>query len=104
VPQIFPVLDPEAVAAALVDGRLPLPALVLAEPSALVPVVSITGVGDSPPMAATILTGPEGGWTPQELDRLAKVAQAVTLGRLTLRAETAPVVALSAFFARWNAF
>jgi 16S rRNA U1498 N3-methylase RsmE len=79
-------------------------AAVLTEPSALVPAAAVTRVPESPPMAATVLTGPEGGWTPQELDRLAKVAQAVTLGRLTLRAEAAPAVALAALFTRWNAF
>jgi 16S rRNA (uracil1498-N3)-methyltransferase len=104
VPQIFPVLDVEDVTRALGDGRLPAPALVLTEPSALVPAAAVTRVPESPPMAATVLTGPEGGWTPQELDRLAKVAQAVTLGRLTLRAEAAPAVALAALFTRWNAF
>jgi len=104
VPQIFPVLDLEAVADAVAGGRLPAPALVLAEPAALVPSLPIFGVGDSPPVAATVLTGPEGGWTPQEMDRLARVARAVTLGRLTLRAEAAPVVALAALFTRWNAF
>ncbi len=104
VPQIFPVLEPEAVIDAIDGGRLSAPALVLAEPSALVPSSPITGVSASPPLAATVLTGPEGGWTPTELDQLADVAQAVTLGRLTLRAEAAPTVALSALLARWNAF
>ncbi|MFN6484384.1 MULTISPECIES: 16S rRNA (uracil(1498)-N(3))-methyltransferase [unclassified Nostoc] len=46
--------------------------------------------------AIVIATGPEGGWTPQEIEN-AKLAgfQPVSLGRRILRAVTAPVVALS---------
>lgn len=43
-----------------------------------------------------IATGPEGGWTPQEIDRaIAAGFQSVSLGRRILRAVTAPIVALS---------
>ncbi|MBD2357369.1 16S rRNA (uracil(1498)-N(3))-methyltransferase [Tolypothrix sp. FACHB-123] len=43
-----------------------------------------------------IATGPEGGWTQQEVDNaIASGFQAVSLGRRILRAVTAPVVALS---------
>ncbi|MDZ8053102.1 MAG: 16S rRNA (uracil(1498)-N(3))-methyltransferase [Aulosira sp. ZfuVER01] len=43
-----------------------------------------------------IATGPEGGWTQQEIDSaIAAGFQAVSLGRRILRAVTAPIVALS---------
>ena len=43
-----------------------------------------------------IATGPEGGWTTQEIENaLAAGFQPVSLGRRILRAVTAPVVALS---------
>jgi 16S rRNA (uracil1498-N3)-methyltransferase len=43
-----------------------------------------------------IATGPEGGWTPAEVERaIAAGFQPVSLGRRILRAVTAPVVALS---------
>ncbi len=43
-----------------------------------------------------IATGPEGGWTQQEIESaIASGFQAVSLGRRILRAVTAPVVALS---------
>ena len=50
----------------------------------------------SPPPSVVIATGPEGGWTDQEIEQ-AKVAgfQPVSLGRRILRAVTAPIVALS---------
>lgn len=44
----------------------------------------------------TIATGPEGGWTPAEVEAaIANGFQPVSLGRRILRAVTAPIVALS---------
>jgi 16S rRNA (uracil1498-N3)-methyltransferase len=43
-----------------------------------------------------IATGPEGGWTEQEVENaIASGFQPVSLGRRILRAVTAPIVALS---------
>jgi 16S rRNA (uracil1498-N3)-methyltransferase len=45
----------------------------------------------------TVITGPEGGFTDAEVEALvARGAHAITLGRRTLRAETAPVAAVAA--------
>ncbi|MBW4577573.1 MAG: 16S rRNA (uracil(1498)-N(3))-methyltransferase [Aphanothece sp. CMT-3BRIN-NPC111] len=50
--------------------------------------------GQSPSIA--IATGPEGGWTPTEIEQaIATGFKPVSLGRRILRAVTAPVVALS---------
>ncbi|HIK28591.1 MAG: 16S rRNA (uracil(1498)-N(3))-methyltransferase [Oscillatoriaceae bacterium SKW80] len=50
-----------------------------------------------------IATGPEGGWTPAEIEH-ARAArfQPVSLGRRILRAVTAPVVAMSLIAAVWE--
>lgn len=54
--------------------------------------------------SVTLATGPEGGWTPAEVDMaIACGFQAVSLGRRILRAVTAPVVALSCAGAVWEA-
>jgi 16S rRNA (uracil1498-N3)-methyltransferase len=48
--------------------------------------------------AVSILIGPEGGWTPEERELAEEHgARALSLGPRILRAETAAVVALSAF-------
>lgn len=47
------------------------------------------------PSSATLLIGPEGGWTESERSALAGIA-AVSLGPLILRAETAAIAALAA--------
>ncbi len=46
----------------------------------------------------TVITGPEGGWTAEELDALAaRGARPVSLGARVLRAETAPVAMAAAW-------
>ena len=58
---------------------------------------------EAPPASALLLVGPEGGWSARELDRAAAHgAKLIHLGPRTLRAETAPVVALSALWMVWG--
>ena len=48
------------------------------------------------PVKATILIGPEGGWTPEELALFQERGwQAASLGTTILRAETAAIAALA---------
>jgi 16S rRNA (uracil1498-N3)-methyltransferase len=55
------------------------------------------------PVSALVMIGPEGGWSGAEL-AAAKAAGcvALTLGARTLRADAAPLVALSVLFSRWG--
>lgn len=55
-----------------------------------------------PPRAAVLL-GPEGGWSAAEIDAaIATGCIPVTLGPLTLRAESMPIAALAALHAVWE--
>jgi len=58
----------------------------------------------SPQREATVIIGPEGGWTSGEIERAASVSRLVTLGGRTLRADVMPIVALSALFTIWGEF
>jgi len=59
------------------------------------PVSDKRSEGSNLPIIA-IATGPEGGWTPQEIEQaIAAGFQSVSLGHRILRAVTAPLVALS---------
>jgi 16S rRNA (uracil1498-N3)-methyltransferase len=56
------------------------------------------------PSRATLLVGPEGGWTPEEVTAASALGPLVTLGKRTLRADAMALVALAALFARWREF
>ena len=76
-------------------------AIICAEPSVARPATG--GGDDSRPASALVCVGPEGGWTEDELavaDR--NHAQRLSLGPRTLRASSAPIVALSALWSRWG--
>lgn len=79
---------------------LPPPLLLLAEPSADTPAAAIP----PRPMQAAILTGPEGGWTSDEIEAARRAgALCLRLGARTLRADAAPLVALAVLLHHWNA-
>lgn len=54
------------------------------------------------PDTATVIVGPEGGWTQDEVAMGRGACQPVTLRGPTQRADAMPIVALSALFARWS--
>ena len=55
------------------------------------------------PSSVQLLIGPEGGWAEAEVQQaLASGAVAISLGPRTLRAETAPIVALTLVSAAWG--
>jgi 16S rRNA (uracil1498-N3)-methyltransferase len=56
------------------------------------------------PDRATLIVGPEGGWTSEEVESAAALGTLLTLGQRTLRADAMALVALSAMFARWSEF
>jgi 16S rRNA (uracil1498-N3)-methyltransferase len=76
---------------------------VLVEPSA----AGILPLSEPPPVAppaASLLIGPEGGWSESELHWLAAQRwRAWSLGDLTLRAEAAPIAALAVLRWMWRA-
>jgi 16S rRNA (uracil1498-N3)-methyltransferase len=55
------------------------------------------------PQDATVFVGPEGGWTERELDEARQAGvRMVTLGRRTLRADAAPIAAISVLQYIWG--
>lgn len=79
-----------------------LPGLLCVEPTASADVISIAEVGAEPPVAVTILVGPEGGWTAEEITSGASACRHVTLGPRTLRADAMALIALTALYTRWR--
>lgn len=78
--------------------------VVLVEPGAQVDtLVSIAGLPRAD--AVELFVGPEGGWSPPEIEMMSAAGgMLVTLGRQTLRAAAAPLVAISALRAVWRDF
>jgi 16S rRNA (uracil1498-N3)-methyltransferase len=104
VPRILEPVEFEQLVSALAKMLLPLPGLMLVEPGAARDATPASELDLSPQRGATVLIGPEGGWTASEIDRGGSVCRLVTVGPRTLRADAMCVVALSAFFTMWREF
>lgn len=89
------------------DGSFPVvfpgPVFILVEPNASAG-VGLAQLDSTVPSHATLVVGPEGGWTTEELQAAAAVGTLVTLGQRTLRSDAMALVALSVMFARWGEF
>jgi 16S rRNA (uracil1498-N3)-methyltransferase len=102
-----PVLEPvplDALTQKLLELWTTGPALMLVEPGATRKAVPLGELDVEPPKAATLIIGPEGGWTPEEIDAGSNACRLVTLGERTLRADSMALVALAAVFTRWGEF
>jgi 16S rRNA (uracil1498-N3)-methyltransferase len=66
--------------------------------------VSVRTLARGPiPRTASLIVGPEGGWTSAEIDlALAAGCTALSLGRMTLRADAVPLAAAAALLAVWE--
>jgi 16S rRNA (uracil1498-N3)-methyltransferase len=82
--------------------HLPSPQFLLVEPGASAQTTTVAGVDLGAPAAATLIVGPEGGWTPEEVQQCAGHAHPVGIGTLTLRADAAAVVAAAALLSHWK--
>jgi 16S rRNA (uracil1498-N3)-methyltransferase len=76
--------------------------LMFVEPGEVHHSVPLTAVPAPETDVATVLIGPEGGWTAEEIARGSTACRLVTLQGPTLRADAMPLVALAALLARWN--
>jgi 16S rRNA (uracil1498-N3)-methyltransferase len=102
-----PVREPvsfEDLLKTLLGSWLDGPALMLVEPGTPAKVMTLGDLDVEPPKAATIVVGPEGGWTAEEIEAASSVCRPIAMGQRTFRADAAGLVALSALFARWGEF
>ena len=99
------ILEPrafKAVSASLANMTLPGPGLLFVEPSASTDVLSLGDLDAAPPRETTVLIGPEGGWTAEEIEGGSTACRLVTLGTRTLRADAMAIVALTALLTLWR--
>ncbi|HEX5109629.1 MAG TPA: RsmE family RNA methyltransferase [Vicinamibacterales bacterium] len=102
LPPVLPPCTLESLLAGLRQARPAATALMLVEPSASAEADPLRELALPPPRAATVIVGPEGGWTPAEVAATEDMCCLVTLRGPTLRADAMPVVALAAVFAKWG--
>jgi 16S rRNA (uracil1498-N3)-methyltransferase len=101
------ILQPEpfdAVAMLVDERQLPDPALMLVEPQAGADAVSLSELEARRPREASLMVGPEGGWTPHEIGTGAERCQLITLGARTIRSDAMALVATAALFAKWGEY
>lgn len=104
VPAILEPMPFDALPAAVGERRLAAPALMLVEPGASSETLTLADVDPLPPREATLVIGPEGGWTPDEMAAAAGACRLVTMGTRTIRADAMATIATAALFARWGEF
>jgi 16S rRNA (uracil1498-N3)-methyltransferase len=79
------------------------PTFMCVEPRLAVHGLDPAGSGQLRPIEAVVLVGPEGGWSPKEVEQArAAGVSLVHLGPRTLRAETVPAVVLTALWTAWG--
>jgi 16S rRNA (uracil1498-N3)-methyltransferase len=104
VPAILEAESFGAVGTLIDERQLPGPALMLVEPGAGSDVVSIGELDGTPPREASVLIGPEGGWTPEEVAVAAERCRLVTLGGRTIRGDAMALVAVASLFTKWGEY
>jgi 16S rRNA (uracil1498-N3)-methyltransferase len=105
---VVPVIlesQPFAAIASLIDERqLSSPAMMMVEPQPGEAVGSLGDLDGPPPREASLLIGPEGGWTPEEIALASDRCRLVTLGGRTIRSDAMALVAMAALYARWGEY
>ena len=77
--------------------------LLLVEPAASTEARTIGSLPRDLPATATLLVGPEGGWSPQEIAAATGAGYVlITLGRRTLRADAVTVIAIGVLQHLWG--
>lgn len=98
---VVPVVAPAQTWASYLSGAVSGVRLLCVEPTAGGETRPVRAVPR--PASAHVIVGPEGGWAPAELAAgLAAGALPVSLGGRTLRADAAPLVALTALLTTWS--
>ncbi len=77
--------------------------LILVEPCAEAAAQPLSVLAGPAPASASLLVGPEGGWSPDEIAAATGAGYApVTLGRRTLRADAVPIIAIGVLQFLWG--
>jgi 16S rRNA (uracil1498-N3)-methyltransferase len=76
----------------------------LVEPGVDAEAASLGELEGPPPREASLLIGPEGGWTSGEIAAASERCRLITLGGRTIRGDAMSLVAMAALFAKWGEY
>ena len=85
-----------------IGKTIPGPGLMLVEPGASTETMALGDIDLARPAEASLLVGPEGGWTAEEITAARAVCRLISVGRRTLRADSMAVIGLTAAFTLWK--
>ena len=92
----------DTVPTAIGNLTIPGPGLMLVEPGASTETMALGDTDLARPAEASLLVGPEGGWTAEEITAASAVCRLISIGRRTLRADSMAIVGLTAVFTLWK--
>lgn len=100
---VVPRIEPPAAFEVLLDDTSSASRLILVEPAVFSDRDESSRLDGAIPTSALVLIGPEGGWTEEEVARAQQAGfRPLSLGARTLRAESAPLAALSVLTYAWG--
>ena len=99
-----PIAEPSPFILPGSDPWFTTPVLILVEPNAAAGTPLSALDTKTIPERVTLVVGPEGGWTAEEVQVAATFGTLVTLGKRTLRADAMALVALAALFATYGEY
>jgi 16S rRNA (uracil1498-N3)-methyltransferase len=102
VPTVREPVDVALLIGAAADVTVPEPRVMLVEPGASAGATPLSGLDPAAPSQASLLIGPEGGWTSDEVAAAAASWRLVTMGGRTLRADAMATIAVAALFTKWG--
>jgi 16S rRNA (uracil1498-N3)-methyltransferase len=104
VPTVRPPVLLDEVFTAIERLSMAAHAIMLVEPGGSPDAMSLAELADDPRREATVIIGPEGGWTADEIEHGSSRCRLVTVGGRTFRADAMPIIALSVLFTIWKEY
>jgi 16S rRNA (uracil1498-N3)-methyltransferase len=100
---VLPAIGPGRLLAEWLAADIAERRLILVEPNAPVSGGALESAAAEPPVSASLLVGPEGGWSGTEIEAAVAAGYVpITLGRRTLRADAVAIIAMAALQTVWR--
>ena len=100
---VVPTISAVSAFSDVIESQPEIKKFMCVEPKLAVDGLDQAGAARTRPLDAIVVVGPEGGWSPKEVEQARKAGVSlIHLGPRTLRAETVPTVVLTALWTAWG--